>query len=558
MFLLLSCIPDTLIPQDDLILPRPARDPAPLDTGMPGIDADEPPDSDPHDTAPPDTAPPRPTPPAVVFNEVAADNTSLYGAADGGRPDYVELYNPTDQPVPLSRLMIRDGSGAMWIGAEGEIAAGGWLLLDADGRDAAGHLPFQIDADGEELTLLVDGQEVDRLRTGELAEDLIWGRFPDGGGWAVSIQPSPGATNGADPGAERDPSTRLFQMDRLVQVEITLDPAALDSLRRDRLTYVTGRATIDGLAYREVGVRLKAYVGSSRTIDQKCGWKIDLNRYRDQSYVGVETLTLNNMVQDPSYIHERLAYLIYGAMGVPAPRNAYARVSVNGTDYGLYLVMETMDENMLSRWFADSSGALYEGAYGVDLTPGAESSFDYDEGPDPSDRSDLTAVIALLQQTATDENIAALERLVNLDNILANRAVESNILHWDGYTTANNYRLYHDPTSDQFYMMPWGTDQTFVDYWYGPWSGRGQLWLHCLQNGSCAERYDQKLIEVADMIDRLDLVAEAERLRAWLYPEILTDPRREFGLTTFEQRYAATLSTLQTYPASIRAQVAAR
>ena len=550
MLWLFSCIPSTLIPQDEVITPRPDRPPPALDTAEPLPPAE--------DADAPESGPLPPDVPRLVFNEVATQNVSLYSDATGGRPDYVELYNPTPEEVALDRLMIRDGSGALWMGGEGALAPGAWLLLAADGRDAAGHLPFALDSEGEELTLLVDGVEVDRIATGALPADLLWGRFPDGGAWDASIWPSPGGTNGAAPGDSLDPEDRLFQMDRLVQVEISLDAAAIDSLTYNRLTYVQGDVRVDGLEFRDVGVRLKAYVGSARTINQKCGWKIDLNRYRDQEYLGIETLTLNNMVQDSTYIHERLSYQIYAAMGVPAPRTAYARVSMNGTDYGLYLIVETIDENMLTGWFSDNTGNLYEGAYGVDLTPGAEGAFDHDEIGDPADRSDLTAVIALLQQPATDDNIGALSRLVDMDNIIANRAVESHLLHWDGYTTANNYRLYHDPVSGQFSMIPWGTDQTFLQYWYGPWSGNGQLWLHCLQNAGCAARYDQKLLETADVIEGLDLIGEAARLRDWLYADIQSDPRREFGIATFESNYAATLVTLQTYPDAVRQQVLAR
>jgi spore coat protein CotH len=315
---------------------------------------------------------------------------------------------------------------------------------------------------------------------------------------------------------------------------------------------------VDGVSYENVGVRLKSYVGSARTLDQKCAWKIDLNRYDSNGeYAGVETLTINNMVQDQSYIHERLAYMLYQAVGVPAPRVGYARVSMNGTDYGLYALVENIDENMLSRWFGDGTGTLYEGAYGVDLYTGYENSFDFKQGDDPTNRSDLTTVIDILQRSPTDANLAELEQHVDMDNILLNRAVESAILHWDGYTTANNYRLYHDPISDRFYMLPWGADQTFVDYWYGPWSGWGQLWTWCVQNPSCSERYDQKLMEVTDIMMGLNLPDEAERLALFLYDDIQSDPRREFSVSYWQYRYDATIATLNDYPTSLQAQVLA-
>ena len=41
-------------------------------------------------------------------------------------------------------------------------------------------------------------------------------------------------------------------------------------------------------------------------------------------------------------------------------------------------------------------------------------------------------------------------------------AVERYLGHWDGYTTKNNYYLVSDP-SGRFQMLPWGTDQTWVE-----------------------------------------------------------------------------------------------
>ena len=47
---------------------------------------------------------------------------------------------------------------------------------------------------------------------------------------------------------------------------------------------------------------------------------------------------------------------------MPASRTGYAYVRVNGSDYGVYLNVETLDDVSLPRWFA-STGHLYEGTY---------------------------------------------------------------------------------------------------------------------------------------------------------------------------------------------------
>ena len=56
-----------------------------------------------------------------------------------------------------------------------------------------------------------------------------------------------------------------------------------------------------------------------------------------QRFLGLKKLTLNNMVQDASMVHEGLAYRAFRAVGVPAPRTGYAFVRLNGSAYGVYL-----------------------------------------------------------------------------------------------------------------------------------------------------------------------------------------------------------------------------
>jgi hypothetical protein len=500
-----------------------------------------------------------PPPPRIVINEAMPKNRSTIRGVTGGFPDWVELYNADVVPVPLRRVTLTDGGGRVWMGPDVDLAPGERLYVEADDGASDGSAPFSLDSDGDSLTLAFEGAVTDRIALGALDADVAWARHPDGGEWAPTITVTPDAPNPDAPSATLDLTDTVFQLDTLHTVDITLSATAYASLQADRLTYVQGAVTVDDIPYDTVGVRLKAYVGSSRTIDQKCGFKVDLNRYvPDQEWRGLEMLTLNNMVQDYTYVHEYLAYEVFRSVGVPSPRVGYARVSVNGTDYGLYLFIESIDDRFLDRWYADSSGALYEGAYGVDLMTGYEASFSYDEGPEPADTSDLTAVIDVLNGEADNAGIAALEELVDLDEVLANMAAEALLLHWDGYTTRNNYRLYHDPVTGRFQIIPWGADQTFLTLYYGPWSSYGQIFNFCLANTACAARYDAILYDASLTMDGLDLISQAQDLHAWLYPEIETDPRREFGLDSHGAYYAATLSTIATWPASVRDQVEAR
>jgi spore coat protein H len=469
--------------------------------------------------------------PAVVLNEVQTDNDATVMTPDLVFADWVELYNASSEPVALSRLSLSDGE-EIWTGGEGALAAGAHVLLWADTD-----LPFGLSKAGERLALSVDGVVVDRLATGELVSDVAWARYPDGGAWALTARPTPGWTNGSRPG------------------DLWIDDAQWALLEADHYSYIEASMATGTAWFPQVGFRKKATVGSNRELYDKAAFKIDLNRFEGHRLGGQQLLTLNSMVQDPTYTAEHLAYTVFRAAGIPAPRVGYVRLSINGVDRGLYALVESVDDVFLERWYADGSGDLFEGAYGVDLETGSIESFEHDEGPEPTDYTPLEAVAAVLAGEPTDEAIAALEALVDLDEVLLNMGIEAVIMHWDGYTTANNYRLYHDPRTERLQLLPWGTDQTFIDNYYTAYGGYGLMFTFCLDNPGCRERYGAALLEAADLVDSLPLLDELERLRGVLGDDIATDPLTEHSAATQEEFLAITRENIVGRPDVIRSLV---
>jgi hypothetical protein len=220
--------------------------------------------------------------------------------------------------------------------------------------------------------------------------------------------------------------------------------------------------------------------------------------------------------------------------------------------------VESIDERFLARWYADPSGHLYEGSYGQDFDHADIASLEYDEGPDPDDRSALEAVADILDEGPSEAGLARLRERVNVDQFSWNMALETVMLHWDGYTTANNWRFYLDPVSGRFEIIPWGTDQTFVDAWFGPWDGYGRVFQYCLAVDSCAEDYDGMLLEAADLLDGLALDQQLDPLHEWLMPSIEVDPRSESNAEGAANELEATRATLVSWPDEIRALVEAR
>ena len=508
-----------------------------------------------------ESLPPDPAAPRVLINEVVAVNASTWAGEDGAWPDWVEIYNASDEAIPYSDLALRDTNDLPWLGGEGTLEPGGRLVVAADDTPAGSglHAPFSLNAGGgERLVLSVRGLVSDRLALGELPRDVAWARIPDGGDWAPTTDTTPDAANPSTAGMTLDPSAGVFQLDEVLPFNIRLTDAAMNSLRSSRLTYVEGALDVPEGDWGAVDVKLKSYVGSSRTLDQKCAFKLDINDYGGRKWHGLGKLTFNNMVQDNTYVHEWAAYELFRAMGVPAPRVGYARVSVNDVDYGLYLLLESIDEDFLERWFTDATGNLYEGAYGVDLYDSHVGSFDRKGGDGVSDRSDLQEMVDILDDGASEANYTRLKGVMDMEEFLANMAVEGLIMHWDGYSTANNYRLYKDPTSGLFSIIPWGADQTFITAYFNSWTGRGRMFQWCLSVPSCSARYDEILFEATNVMDSLDLDVGIAEIAADLRSNIESDPRREFATSTHDYYLAYTIANMISYPQTVRDQIAAR
>ena len=348
------------------------------------------------------------------------------------------------------------------------------------------------------------------------------------------------------PEASADPAEGLFDPGAVTEIDLTLPQESKDALAADPGEYVDGTFTLKAgeVTYGplDVGVRLKGGIGSFRTLAGKAAFKVKFGHsVSGQRLLGLKTLTLNNMVQDRSMVHELLTYEAFRASGLPAPRTGYAYVRVNGEDYGVYLNVETLDSVSLPRWFA-TTGHLYEGEYGTDVAPGRAGDFEVDEGS-KSDRGDLEALIAAAA-TPGQAWAQAVGEVADLRQMTRMWALEKYAGHWDGYAGGrpnsrppNNYYL-HSDADGRFQMIPWGTDQTWVRR-VGFGSEGGLLFRRCLGHGGCAALYRASLREAAETMAGLDLDSLADETAEMLRPWQAQDPRREYSLEAIDAAVTA-------------------
>ncbi|HKT83011.1 MAG TPA: CotH kinase family protein [Solirubrobacterales bacterium] len=375
------------------------------------------------------------------------------------------------------------------------------------------------------------------------------------------------------PAAQADEAATIYDPSTVFLIDLTLSAEEEAKLEAEPDKYVKGTFSMtkssDGtpageeatpfIAPRPVEVRLKGSVGGSfRKLSEKPGLKLKFKSAN--AVLGLRKMTLNNMVQDPSMLHEALAYASFRAAGVPASRTGFAYVRLNGNDIGVYLDLENLDGIALGRIFGtpfdDEAQHLYEGEKGSDVFPGGETSFEVDEGSE-ADISDLEALVTavngdLEEGESWSEKVAPNADLAEMTKMWA---VEKYIDHWDGYSghaepsqageRPNNYYLYSEATG-RFQMLPWGTDQAWVPTIDVETPGRevtfdgpgGILFNKCLEDEECFNVYWQALRDATDAIAALDpqVLAEdiAGMLASWQAKEI-ADGRPEYDATEIKE-----------------------
>jgi spore coat protein H len=263
-------------------------------------------------------------------------------------------------------------------------------------------------------------------------------------------------SDGAVAAPARNASWQFFNDPEVRVFEFALSEQGLMSLRRGQDSYVRATVREGNQVFTNVGVRLKG-MGSFRTVNEKPSLAVKFDQFvEDQEYFGLTKLMFNNSVQDPTYIAEALGTELFREAGLPAARVTHARVRLNGRDLGLYVVIEAMNKRFLKEHFLSAKGNLYE-AYLQDI----DSHLEQDNG-EPGNQSDVRALVSACLVRDPAERFARLSKLLDVDRFVSFAAMEILIGHWDGYVNhTNNYRIYHDPTSDKLVFITHGLDWAF-------------------------------------------------------------------------------------------------
>lgn len=158
--------------------------------------------------------------------------------------------------------------------------------------------------------------------------------------------------------------TRLFDTGRVHTIDIVMDDwdSFIETCENEE--YAVCDVVIDGEACRSVGIRAKGNTSLSSVSSMgsdRYSFKIEFDQYDSTfSYHGLDKLSLNNLIQDNTYMKDYLTYRMMGEFGVAAPLCSYVSVTVNGESWGLYLAVEGVEDSFLQRNYGADHGDLYK------------------------------------------------------------------------------------------------------------------------------------------------------------------------------------------------------
>ncbi len=340
-----------------------------------------------------------------------------------------------------------------------------------------------------------------------------------------------GAGDGPRPEPWVDPGTseELYDLRAQPELELLLEPDAIASLEVSPREWVPATIVSRGERYGPVGVRLKGQ-NSFQPISQKPSLKIKIDKYvEDATFYELKDLTLNNMVSDPSQMHERLAYQVAREAGLIAPRCNHVVLTINGQLYGLYANVETIKPRFLKRHFDDNDGPLFE-ATDVDFRPEHVARYEHKSGPD--ERTVLEGIATSLTMQPADAALAATSRYLDLDHFQRFWAMESVIGQFDAFPYSqpgDDYYVYADPTSRKAWLIPSGMDETFFAADFSPLQVHSVLATTCMASSSCFQAYVDHVWDIQATTEAFGLEAERARVQAEIAPHIARDSRRPFS-----------------------------
>lgn len=262
--------------------------------------------------------------------------------------------------------------------------------------------------------------------------------------------------------------TNTIQDIRIVFAQSNWD-ALLDAQAAGAGDYIPATSvTINGTVLLNVGVKYKGN-SSYNPNNNKNPFHIELDTYVNQDYQGYTDIKLSNVLFDPSFVREPLAYSIVRKY-MHAPLSNYANVYVNGTLRGVYINSESITKKFVNSRFNSNDNAFFNCSPPGGATPTSTNlpNLAYLGTSSTSyltayELKSLTGWDDLINLTNTlSNNTSAIETILDVDRALWMLAFDNVFVNLDSYIGKfkQNYYLYKD-ANGRFNPIIWDLNMSF-------------------------------------------------------------------------------------------------
>lgn len=256
--------------------------------------------------------------------------------------------------------------------------------------------------------------------------------------------------------------------------------------------YVEASLIFEGDTISPVGVRYKGSIGAfggclsdpdwghpaGRKICEKLSMQIKINwNDRKERFFDLNKLQFHAQNYDKSQLRERLAYWLFGQMGVPAPRTVHARVIINKKYSGLYGLVEEIDNRFAEYFYKEGKGNVYKEVWPVKPNGELESDKAFIEGLKTNEEEQDIKFIKEFGQAIASSNSSnskdLIRKYMNINEILSYIVVDRAIKHDDGpfhwycadatvgSCENHNYYWFEDKKNKKMHLIPWDMDGAF-------------------------------------------------------------------------------------------------
>ncbi|MFD2443752.1 CotH kinase family protein [Bacillus sp. CGMCC 1.16607] len=273
--------------------------------------------------------------------------------------------------------------------------------------------------------------------------------------------------------------------------------------------------------------------------------------FQPKLFLGAKEIHLNAEYKDPSLMRNKLSFDFFRSIGVLAPESRHVILNINGKTEGVYLQIESVDENFFQKRNYPL-GAIFYAVDGdanfsllSDLDNDVKESLDLGYEMKVGNQEDLGHLQELIYKINTlsrvefEENI---HKYVNVNQYLRWLAGVIFTQNYDGFV--HNYSLIRNASTGQFEVSPWDYDGTWgrdvngkvMEYDYVRIEGFNTLTARILDIPSFRMEYRsllESILESEYTVERLQ--PQIMNLYHSLRPYILKDPYKQQQLSQFDQ-----------------------